>query len=267
MSTQYTNGPPSYSPVTNQASTSPLLSPVGDGPSTRTGGDNIPDDFKYSTSVASCDLSIRQMFVRKVYTILSVQLLVTLLTGVFINQHAGVQAWALNNIWLFYLTTFGSIFLVLGAYFKAKSYPTNIIFLSLFTLFESYSIGVVSSLYDTKIVLEAVLITTIIFVGLTAFAFQTKYDFTSLYGYLGISIWILITVGFVFMFFPPSNKMDLVFSSIGALIFSIYILADTQMVMRKLHPDEEIVGAITLYLDIINLFLYILRILNDSQNN
>ena len=44
------------------------------------------------------------------------------------------------------------------------------------------------------------------------------------------------------------------FIVLGALIFSIYIIIDTQQIMKTLHLDDEIIGCISLYLDIINLF-------------
>jgi FtsH-binding integral membrane protein len=71
----------------------------------------------------------------------------------------------------------------------------------------------------------------------------------------------------MFSFFPYNSKAELVYSGIAALIFSGYILVDTQLVMRHYHVEEEIAAAISLYLYIINLFLAILRILNSQQNN
>lgn len=69
------------------------------------------------------------------------------------------------------------------------------------------------------------------------------------------------------MFFRGNTWVELGYSGIAALIFSGYILVDTQLIMRHYHVEEEIAAAISLYLDIINLFLAILRILNSSQNN
>jgi FtsH-binding integral membrane protein len=106
-----------------------------------------------------------------------------------------------------------------------------------------------------------------IFVGLTLFACQTKYDFTSWMPYLFGALWGLILVGFMAAFFPQSKGVELVYSGLAALIFSGYILVDTQLVMRHYHVEEEIAAAISLYLDIINLFLAILRILNSQQSN
>ena len=152
-------------------------------------------------------------------------------------------------------------------FWKRKSYPTNLFFLSGFTALEAYSISVIVSFYDTKVVLLALTLTAGIFVALTLFACQTKYDFTSWMPYLFGALWILILFGFVAAFFPHDNTMELIYGGAAALIFSGYILVDTQLVMRHYHVEEEIAAAISLYLDIINLFLAILRILNSQQNN
>jgi protein lifeguard len=152
-------------------------------------------------------------------------------------------------------------------YWKRKSYPTNLLFLAGFTALEAYSISVVVSFYQSKIVIQAVLLTAGIFVALTLFACQTKYDFTSWMPYLFGALWALILVGFIAVFFPYNSKVEMAYSVIAALIFSGYILVDTQLIMRHYHVEEEIAAAISLYLDIINLFLAILRILNSQQNN
>jgi protein lifeguard len=77
----------------------------------------------------------------------------------------------------------------------------------------------------------------------------------------------LILFGFVAAFFPYSSTTELIYGGLAALIFSGYILVDTQLIMRHYHVEEEIAAAISLYLDVINLFLAILRILNSQQNN
>ncbi len=152
-------------------------------------------------------------------------------------------------------------------YWKRKSYPTNLIFLSGFTLLEAYSVSVIVSFYRTTIVLEAVILTAGIFVFLTLFACQTRIDFTSWVPYLYGALWGLILFGFIAMWFPYNSTTELIYGGVTALVFSGYILVDTQLVLRKYHVEEEIAAAISLYLDIINLFLSILRILNSQQSN
>jgi FtsH-binding integral membrane protein len=168
---------------------------------------------------------------------------------------------------MMYLSLFGSIGFMLLTFWKRKSYPTNLIFLSGFTAMEAYCISVITSFYDSKIVIEALIFTLGIFVALTLFACQSKYDFTSWMPYLFGALWVLIIFGFMAAFFPHNSKVELGYGIVAALIFSGYILVDTQLVMRHYHVEEEIAAAISLYLDIINLFLAILRILNSQQNN
>ena len=77
----------------------------------------------------------------------------------------------------------------------------------------------------------------------------------------------MILFGLMASFFPYSSKVELGYGIVAALIFSGYILVDTQLIMRHYHVEEEIAAAISLYLDVINLFLAILRILNSQNNN
>jgi len=156
---------------------------------------------------------------------------------------------------------------MLLTFWKRKSYPTNLVFLAGFTALEAYSISVVTSFYDSKIVVQALIFTLGIFLALTLFACQTKYDFTSWMPYLFGALWVLILFGFMAMFFPQTSGLELGYGVVCALIFSGYILVDTQLIMRHYHVEEEIAAAISLYLDIINLFLAILRILNSQNNN
>ncbi len=162
---------------------------------------------------------------------------------------------------------FGAIGFMLLTFWKRKSYPANMLFLTGFTALEAYSISVITSFYESRIVIQALILTLGIFVGLTLFACQTKYDFTSWIPYLFGALWVLIIFGFMAAFFTGGKTIELVYGVAAALIFSGYILVDTQMVMRHYHVEEEIAASISLYLDILNLFLAILRILNSQSNN
>ena len=63
----------------------------------------------------------------------------------------------------------------------------------------------------------------------------------------------------------------MIYASLGALLFSCYLVFDTQMMMGGKHkysisPEEYIFAALNLYLDIINIFLYILALVGGSRN-
>lgn len=284
----YSQAPPSYQAADDEAR---LF--AGEG-APRSSEDNVPDDFKFGGSVAEATIDIRNQFVRKVYTILTVQLLATGAVSTISFVSPAYKEWIQGHPALVFISVrastslslpstcqfqdgftnrrprpqmFGAIGMMLLTYWKRHSYPTNLLFLSGFTLLEAYTISVIVSFYKTSIVLNAVLLTAGIFVFLTAFACQTKYDFTSWMPYLFGGLWGLILFGFMAAFFPYSSTGELIYGGLAALIFSGYILVDTQLVMRHHHVEEEIAAAVSLYLDIINLFLAILRILNSQQNN
>jgi hypothetical protein len=131
---------------------------------------------------------------------------------------------------------------------------------------EAFTLGVITAFADQTIVLQALLITLGIFLGLTMFTLQSKYDFSGMGPWLFGGLIALLMTGLVGVFIPFSKTMDLLYAIGGSLLFSGYIVYDTYVITKKLSPDEFIMGAISLYLDFINLFINILRLLNNVEN-
>ncbi|KAG9244290.1 inhibitor of apoptosis-promoting Bax1-domain-containing protein [Calycina marina] len=260
--TAYTQPPPSYSEPTAQSDHDALLAG-----SPRSSTDNTPDDFKYGGMVSEATIDIRMAFVRKVYAILAVQLVSTAALSVVSFWSDSYKNWIQDHPGFMLVSILASLVFFGLTFWKRKSYPMNLLFLSAFTLTEAYGISVVTSFYSSKIVLQAVVLTAGIFIALTLVACQTKYDFTHWLPYLGVFLWGVFLFGMMGVFFPFGSTTELIWSGVCALVFSGYILVDTQLVMRHYHVEEEIAAALSLYLDIINLFLAILRILNNTQNN
>lgn len=250
-STPYTN-PPAYTDA--------------DGPSTVDEA-LLPDDFKFGTNVASCELSIRQVFIRKVYTLLTLQLLATMGVGLLLNSVESAKGFVQDNSWLLILSFLGALGFMLGSHIMSRLYPYNLVLLAGFTLCEAYTVGVLTTFFDSDTVLNAVVLTAAIFVGLTLFAMQTKYDFTGLQGILFYVLMSMVTFSFFSMFLNFGSTVEYFYSIIGAVVFSVFILVDTQLIMNRFHPEEEVPATITLYLDVINLFLHILSIMSNNNNN
>lgn len=261
-------GPNKYS--SNDESAQPLLSPQ---PGSSRGNaifdqpdDDIPDDFKYGATVADSAAEIRNAFVRKVYSILFCQILATCIVGGGLSQSPQAIFWVQNHIWAFYVPLFGTLINLGLLYWKRHSFPANMVLLSTFTLMEAFTLGVVMAFYDNIIILQALLITLGVFIGLTLFTFQSKYDFSGMAPWLFGGLMALLMTGLVGIFIPFGKTMDLIYAAGGCLIFSGYIVYDTYVITKRLSPDEFIMGAISLYLDFINLFLSILRLLNNVEN-
>merc|ERR1719228_2494141 len=149
--------------------------------------------------------------------------------------------------------------------------PHNFIFLGLFTLAEGFLLGAVTSTYNANEVMMAVGVCAAITLALTVFAFQTKIDFTAMGGCLLAVLICFVVFGLIAAFFPASRTLNLVYASIGCIIFSLYIVYDTQLMVGGSHkyslsPEEYVFASHNLYLDIVNLFMYILAIFGNSRN-
>jgi len=274
---QYPAPPPSYGSGSvpksyrDDDASSPLLgSPRSQaGPSSgfydQPAAGEIPDDFKYGTNVSDSSPEIRNAFVRKVYTILFCQIVATCIVSGGLSQSSSAISWVQTHIWAFYVPMFGTLINLGLLYWKRHSHPWNFVLLSTFTVMEAFTLGVVVAFYNHTVVMQALLITLGIFLGLTLFTFQSKYDFSGLGPWLFGGLIALVMTGIVGMFIPFNSTMDLIYAIGGSLLFSGYIVYDTYMINQRLSPDEFIVGAISLYLDFINLFLSILRLLNNLQ--
>jgi len=233
-------------------------------------------------TIKNASLEIRQGFVRKVYGILTAQILLTVLIAAPLQQVS--TQWLQDNIWLLYVSlgmTFVTICAMSCCQNVARSYPTNYIFLFTFTAFEGVCVGFVSAASTWQTVALAAAITTIIFFCMTLYACFTKTDFTGCGPYLMGAMMTLFSFGFLLCvmsaFGCHFDWMLMVYDAFGALLFTFYIVYDTQMILGetggfygsghqiKFGIDDYVFAALNLYLDIINLFLFILRML-DRKN-
>eukprot|EP00118_Oscarella_pearsei_P019343 m.204901 g.204901 ORF g.204901 m.204901 type:complete len:131 (+) comp39654_c0_seq21:3058-3450(+) len=129
-------------------------------------------------------------------------------------------------------------------------------------------------MYAPDAVCMAIGICAVVCLALTLFAFNTKFDFTMLGGFLFVSLVILLVFGLFSVVFVTSYRefriLNLVYASLGALVFSLYLVFDTQLMIGGSHryalnPEEYVFAALNLYLDIINLFIYILILVGGGR--
>ncbi|CAM4867399.1 unnamed protein product [Rotaria socialis] len=230
------------------------------------GHNSIEDDFMYGSNVASCHVYIRMQFLRKVYGIVAMQLgFVALVSAIMISSE-NIKLFFQTNPSIMLFMFFATMISLFAVYAKRLEYPTNFFLLGLFTLFESFTIGTIVSFFDKILVIQAIIITTVIVVGLTIYTFQTKRDFSAMGACLFALLCVLLAGGIMQMFIR-SPMMELGLALGGALIFSLYLVFDTQRIMRKTSPEEYIDAAIQIYLDITRLFIEILRILEATRRN
>jgi FtsH-binding integral membrane protein len=155
------------------------------------------------------------------------------------------------------------------------SYPANYFILFGFTVCEGFLLGIISSVYDTSAVLIAGLITVAVTVSLIGFAVQTKFDFTGMGGYALCFLVVFILAGIVRIFVCKPGTCDtfeVIYAAIGALLFSFLLVYHTQLIVGgedrryQFQNNDYVIAALSLYLDIINLFTFILRLVGGSPS-
>src|SRR5689334_4459075 len=113
---------------------------------------------------------------------------------------------------------------------------------------------------------DAFLLAVLGFTGLTSYALLSKRDFSFLGGFLSMGLWVLIGASLIGMFVGGS-AFSLAIASVGVLLFGGYILFDTSRILRDPSNRDAVGAAIGLYLNFLNLFLFLLRILASQRRS
>ena len=146
-------------------------------------------------------------------------------------------------------------------------YPYNYLLLLLFTVSEAMLVGVLSAFYTVSSVAFALGGAVLICVGLSLFACQSKHDFTSCVGIVFILSLNLLLLGILSFFL--GTWAQALYSFLSLLLFSFYLVIDTQLIIRRgavrLEEDDYIVAAVMIYLDIINIFVSLLRLFGERS--
>ncbi|XP_068460494.1 protein lifeguard 1-like [Clinocottus analis] len=223
-----------------------------------------PDTTGLMASSSFDDKTVRRAFVRKVFSILTLQLLFTFSVVCVFTFSRVVKEAVQTNLGP-YLSSIIIFIVVAMALSCCKSFsrrhPWNIVGLVVVTMSLSYMVGTIASFHDTTAVVITMGVTVAISVAIIAFSAQTRFDFTVWYGVLLILAVDLIMFGF-FCTFYYSYIGEVAYGCLGALLYSLFLMVDCQLMMGmmsyRLDPEEYINAALMIYLDIVLIFLYLL---------
>ncbi|CDU20983.1 hypothetical protein YYC_01785 [Plasmodium yoelii 17X] len=217
---------------------------------------------------------IRHGFIKKVYSILSLQLLITFGVSTLAVLYKPFNTFLIAN---------HVLFLVLGMAFSlpimlalicfpniARKYPQNYFILLAITIGITSIVALTSAILNSEVFFYSLGTTSVVVIGLTIFAFQTKWDFTGWYVYVFISFLILLFLGIIGIFIR-SKIFNLIFAGVNALVLSVSIIVDTQLIIGGKHKkfeftvDDYIFATLSLYMDIVDLFLSIASIFSNAK--
>lgn len=179
------------------------------------------------------------------------------------GAYAGMQAAATIKSFYWPLVIL-EIALIIGLHFVRNKPGINAIVLFAFTFISGLTLtpllsNILNLPSGAGIVTNAFLMTSVAFGGLTMFAMNTKKDFTMMGKMLFIALIVMIVAG-VINIFLGSPILQLMLAGAGALLFSFFILYDTQNIIKGAY-DSPVSAAASLYLDFLNLFVSLLQIL------
>ncbi|MBR8461537.1 Bax inhibitor-1/YccA family protein [Campylobacter sp. faydin G-24] len=168
-----------------------------------------------------------------------------------------------SNRMLFWGLVIVELGLLFGLMAAKRKAGLNMVLLFAFTFVSGLTLtpllsAILSMPSGAAIVAQSFALTTVAFGGLSVFAMNTKRDFTTMSKMLFIAL-IVIIVASLINIFTQSPLFQLVIASVGAILFSAYILYDTQNIIRG-NYETPIEGAVALYLDFVNLFTSLLQI-------
>uniref|UniRef100_A0A7S0ZZ73 Uncharacterized protein n=1 Tax=Noctiluca scintillans TaxID=2966 RepID=A0A7S0ZZ73_NOCSC len=240
--------------------------------------EDVGEVESFSTMVKDATVEVRKGFIRKVYSILTVQLLLTVIVAAPLTSMVS-QSWLVANSWIMYLSlgmTMVTMCAMVCCQNLTRSFPTNYILLFVFTAFEGVCVGFVSAQYTWQSVVLALGMTVLIFLCMTIFAWKSKTDFTGFGPYLFAALMVLMVFGFVVSLLAMSGVQVywafMAYNLIGVIIFTFYIVYDTQLIIgewgghaHQFGIDDYVFASLNLYLDIINLFLYLLSLFGDRR--
>jgi len=237
------------------------------------------DEFKYSRmesgipeplapNFSQGENMLRLGFIRKVYAILSAQLILTAAVAGWIASSPSTRDAIMQTPGMMTLAGIAPFLGLMPLFCYRNSHPLNLGLLAVWTCTIAFSVGVVTSVYSTAIIFQALVLTACTVTGLTIYTFvgvKKGQDFGFLGPMLFAGLMTLIVAGFLSFFFPMGNTMHFIFAVAGAGIFSCYIVYDTNELILRHSVDEYVWASVGLYLDIINLFLRLLEILQAMQ--
>lgn len=231
-----------------------------------------------SNSAANDTLEQRLAFLRKVYTLFSCSMVLWMGSALWVSTNDKM----LNLVMSIFGNGFIGLIVFMAALFgllhltRSANAPINYIGLGLFSLLEGfitaplikYSLMVTGgeglAMTDpSNVVLQAFVLTGMVFGGLTTYALTTKRDFSFLRGALWMGFFLLFGLAILAMFgIGESMQMGWGISVAWVLLMGGFVLYDTQNIMKRYPSNMAATAAATLMIDFIIMFKHILLLLS-----
>lgn len=228
----------------------------------------MQQDPNHPYSSSSRAIGLEPTFFGKVMTFFALAIFSSA-AGVYVTMKYFFQYFLENPALMWGALILELVIVFTSRWWSTKS-PINKLLFAAFTFLTGVTaaplIGIVAaSPGGVAVLTKALLATGFMFTATALVGWTTKINLSGMRGFLIIGLIGMIIVGILGIFIPWSSTAEMLYSGIGVLLFSGFIMYDFQKI--KHYPqDRYIDAALNLYLDIFNLFLYILRFINASRD-
>ncbi|MBS5551769.1 MAG: Bax inhibitor-1/YccA family protein [Bacteroides sp.] len=213
---------------------------------------------------------------RSVYLWMTLALAITGFTAMYIAKSYTFLEMIAQNSMMFWGLLIAEIGLVmyLSARIQRISFTTATLLFIAYSIVNGLTLSILFMVYTMSSIATTFFITAGTFGAMALFGYITKKDLTRIGSLCGMAVIGLIIAMIVNMFLHNS-MMDMVISGIGVLVFVGLTAYDSQKIKQMLTGNDieinettqkiALMGALTLYLDFINLFIYLLRLFGDRK--
>jgi FtsH-binding integral membrane protein len=212
-------------------------------------------------TAAEVSVSERLAFIRKVYALFFVATLFAIGGALLGLAFPPLMLLAAQHPIITFLVLIGG---VMGAQAVRHVPGVNLVALFGFTTLTGVMISPVLYVIgqtNPASILQAGVLTVVIFGGLTAYVFISGRDFSFLRGMVTVGLLVVIGAGLTNIF-VGSIGLGFAIAAAALLLFAGFVLYDTSNIIRRYPTNEYVAGALSLYLDAFNIFLALLRLLN-----
>ncbi len=225
------------------------------------------------------DFSLSSAFpalMRKVFVWMTLALAITGLTAFGVATSPTILSLIFGSklaFWGLIIAEFALVFAISGAINRLSLSTATMLFI-LYSVINGATLSVIFLAFSTAVIAKTFFITAGTFGVMALVGYTTKTDLTSLGKLVFMALLGIIIASLVNMF-VRSSGFDLIISYVGVLVFVGLTAYDTQKIkqMCQMAPDAgesaqklALIGALQLYLDFINLFLYLLRIFGNNKD-
>ena len=210
----------------------------------------------------------------KVYLWMTLALVVTGMTAYYVASSPAILYAIVSNQIAFWGLFIGELVLVfvLSSRIMSLSFVTASLMFVIYSIMNGVFFSFISLAYTEQSIATTFLITAGTFGAMSLFGFVTKRDLSAM-GRILFMLLIGLIIATVVNIFMKAEGLTLILNYAGVVIFVGLTAYDTQSIKQMLqeHGDKEgaekiaLLGSLSLYLDFINLFIYLLRFFGESR--